>query len=377
MAIVKKVKRCQHCGAILQSNDKEENGYISENILKKYPDGLLLCDKCFNEEKNEQNLVTLSDDFKFVLNTIKKEKPLIVYVIDLFSFEGCFPSEITNSLSGLDILVVGNKIDLMPKSVDNENLKKYVEHRLRVANFEVKDVILTSTSKHFNIDLLNERINEFSNKRNVYFIGSQTSGKSSLMTDLLKIFKNPTNEPIVTCNFEGTNLRGFKIPLHNRKYMYEIPGFPLTNSMSGVLDKPISNYIVPKKSITNRKVSISNKIAVAFSGICFIQEFSEKKTILNCYLGEKIDIKYKRTTKPEDFFNNLLMNGSQFNTCYKFRDLSSFSVYDIDIDETGDRDIGILGLGWFSFKGDGQKFRIYVPKGVFVYTTRAKIKYVK
>lgn len=377
MTVVKKVKKCQHCGAILQSESKDLIGYISKDILKKYPDGLLLCDKCFEEETKSQNIVILDKDFTKVLEKIKKEKALVVYVIDLFSFEGGFPSKITESLSGLDILVVANKIDLMPKGADQDNIKKYVEHRLRVANLKVDDVILTSTNKHLNIDVLNDKINELVGNRNVYFIGSQTSGKSSLMTDLLKIFKNPTREPIVTCEFEGTNLRGFKIPLPNKKYMFEIPGFPLTNSMLGTIEKPISTFIVPKKSIVSRKFTISNKTSLAFGGLCFIEELSNTKTILNCYLSERIEIKYKRTTKPEIFFETLLLNGTQQNTSYKFRNLKDFSVYDIEIEEEGQRDIGILGLGWFSFIANKQKFRIYVPKGVFVYTTRAKIIYVK
>ena len=54
--------------------------------------------------------------------------------------------------------------------------------------------------------------------------------------------------------------------------------------------------------------------------------------------------------------------------------LNAFDAFDIQVDEVGPRDIGIEGLGWITFKGDNQIFRVYVPKGVSVYTTRAKIK---
>ena len=37
-------------------------------------------------------------------------------------------------------------------------------------------------------------------------------------------------------------------------------------------------------------------------------------------------------------------------------------------------DIAILGLGWISFKGNNQTFRVSVPKGVYIYTSRAKVK---
>ena len=54
--------------------------------------------------------------------------------------------------------------------------------------------------------------------------------------------------------------------------------------------------------------------------------------------------------------------------------LNEFDAFEITVDETGSRDIGIEGLGWINFLAGGQTWRIYVPKGVSVYTTRAKIK---
>ena len=55
MSILKKVKRCSRCGSILQTEDPTQSGYITPLILKKYPDGILLCDSCFNEVKQENN----------------------------------------------------------------------------------------------------------------------------------------------------------------------------------------------------------------------------------------------------------------------------------------------------------------------------------
>ena len=51
-----------------------------------------------------------------------------------------------------------------------------------------------------------------------------------------------------------------------------------------------------------------------------------------------------------------------------------FDMYDVTIQQDGDRDIGILGLGWISFKGNAQTFRVTVPKGVYIFTSRAKVK---
>ncbi|MBQ4255339.1 MAG: hypothetical protein II721_05015, partial [Bacilli bacterium] len=57
-----------------------------------------------------------------------------------------------------------------------------------------------------------------------------------------------------------------------------------------------------------------------------------------------------------------------------FVDATDFDAFDIAVEEKGQRDIGIEGLGWISFQGNGQTFTVMVPKGVSVYTSRAKIK---
>ena len=38
------------------------------------------------------------------------------------------------------------------------------------------------------------------------------------------------------------------------------------------------------------------------------------------------------------------------------------------------RDLGFAGLGWVSMKATNQKLRVYVPKGVSIYTSTPKIK---
>ncbi len=376
MSILKKVKRCSHCGAILQTENPEKEGYITSLILKKYPDGVLLCDKCFAEEKSEDNIVVLNEEFKSVLKTIKERNALVVYVIDIFSFEGGFPSEATSLLSDLDVIVVANKRDLMPKDCDDKELISYVNHRLRVSSLKVKETILTSINSDYHIDELRKLIRDNCKGRDVYFVGSSTSGKSALISEILKNFENKTNKFIVTYTFPNTSLRGFQIPISEKTYIYEVPGFPIDNSLLGVLEKPIVNYIVPKKAVEDRKFNLSDKVSLAIGGLALIQQLTEEKTTMHCYISPKISVKAKRGDALK-FFESILKNGDQTNTSFKFRSLNDFDVYDFEITETGERDIGILGLGWVQFKGNNQKFRVFVPKGVYVYTTRAKLKNVK
>lgn len=374
MAELRKVQRCYHCGVVLQTEDAKKEGYIRKEILNAYPEGLLLCDNCYNTQRfnSVPKEANFDEQYLSILQEIKDKKPLVVYVIDLFSFEGSFISKITEMLSDTDVLVVANKRDLLPKEAKDEKIKEYVAHRLRVSKLQVRDVILTSTNPGYNIDLLVDKILELRHGRDVYVVGPSLSGKSALITEVLKIYDNPTSSLITTCNFEGTELRGFKIPLDRKTYIYETPGTSNDNSILSKVEKPVQNLIIPKKTIVERKFRIGKEQILLFGGLAGIKLESDKKCNIKVYVSNKVQLVLTRY-KGDKAFNELLSKKKLNPISQNFKSAADFDVYDFQITEEGDRDIGILGLGWINFKGENQVFRISVPKGVFVYTTRAKI----
>ncbi len=378
MAELNRVARCYKCGAILQTANPKEVGYISPEIVSKYPEGLLLCNDCFtNERFNIQPTEAhYEESYQSILETVKQSKALVCYVIDLLSFEGSFITKLNEMIEGLDVLVVANKRDLLPDNIDDNALLQYVEHRLRVAKLKVKDVVLTSSHANYNIDLMYQKIVELANNRDVYFIGASISGKSSLISDLLKRYTNTTSRPVTVCTFKNTDLRGYKIPLTNKTSIYELPGTDITNSMLSKVERAVQNQIMPKKAIKPRKFTMHINKTIAFGGLAAIQLLSKEKTDVTCYASDSIEIKLKSI--PGDKLIETTIHKGNIKPCSsRFTSFSQYDCYDFQITEEGSRDIGILGLGWINFTGKNQTFRIFVPKGVYVYTTRAKVIYVK
>ncbi|HPV69873.1 MAG TPA: hypothetical protein PK030_02355, partial [Bacilli bacterium] len=91
------------------------------------------------------------------------------------------------------------------------------------------------------------------------------------------------------------------------------------------------------------------------------------------------DVNIKKIVLPDanKQFLRTLSKDLLHPTSKNLQSLKDFDIYDIVVDEEGSRDIGINGLGWFSFIGANQTFRLYLPKGVSFYTTRSKIQDVK
>ena len=378
MAELNKVARCYRCGAILQTDDENKEGYISPEIVSKYPEGLLLCNDCFKNERfnTEPKEPHFEESYQTILEQIKESKPLIAYVVDLFSFEGSFITKLNEMIKGLDVLVIANKRDLLPKDIDDEALLEYVAHRLRVAKLEVRDVVLTSSSTNYNIDLMYQKIVELSNNRDVYFIGASISGKSTLITELLKRYQNNTRKLITVANFKNTDLRGYKIPLTDKTSIYELPGTDIHNSLLSKVERVVQNQITPRKEVKARKFNLHCNNSVAIGGLCVVELLSKTKTDISIYASSGVEVKMKRIT-GEKYLQSILKKKNIKPCSSRHTLFNEFDAYDFQITEEGSRDIGILGLGWFNFKGNDQTFRIFVPKGVYVYTTRAKVNYAK
>ena len=378
MAELNKLQRCYHCGALLQTEDPSKEGYISPDIIEKYPEGLLLCNNCYKTEKfsNNPQEATFDEDYTTILKEICAKKALVVYVVDLFSFEGSFINKIIELLDGVDVLVVANKRDLLPPDVDDDELKEYVAHRLRVAKFKVVDTVITSTSNGYNLNEMFNLITKYSNERDVYFVGASTSGKSALISEFLKQYLNNTSKMIVTYTFDNTHLRGIRIPITNKTYIYETPGTSIDNSILSKVERPVVNAITPKKAVEAKKMSLTKDTCLLFGSLACIELLSKEKTQTYVYTSNKVEVKAHKSIVGDNskYIANVFSKGSLKPASEKIKSIKDFDVYEFQITEKGGRDIGILGLGWINFNGNKQSFRVYVPKGVYVYTTRSKIK---
>jgi len=380
MSQLNNVKRCNSCGAVLQSDDAKKDGYISNAALNNLRDDeIAFCDKCYQSKSYNSAIkeATLENDMLTILKDAKKRQALIVYVIDLCSFEASFIKEVSNVLDGLPVLVVANKRDLMPLEANDEDLKAYVEHELRVAKLNAKEVLLVSQAKNYNVEQLLESIKELRGNKDVYIIGATGVGKSALLSSILSIYKNPSRNMIITECYPNTNVKVIRIPLDNKSFIYDTPGLGNDNSVQAKIERNALRLLLITSPIKRRNITIAKNQTILLGGLVRIDLLNDKKTALRIYISDKINIKKYSSSIINKQFNKILEKGSLHPTSTNYVRLEQFDAFDILVEEKGPRDIGIQGLGWFSFEGNDQQFRIYVPKGVSIYTSRAKIKNVK
>ena len=121
-------------------------------------------------------------------------------------------------------------------------------------------------------------------------------------------------------------------------------------------------------------LSFIEKDAVAIGGLAIFELLKGERTAVKFYGAEGLTLKKKQAEKLSPIFFKGLEKGDLKPAGINLKDRSDFDAFDIVVEEKGPRDIGIEGLGWFAFEGKSQTFRVIVPKGVSIYTSRAKIK---
>lgn len=380
MSEIKRRLRCYKCGTILQDVDTSKPGYISSFFYNSHESDILLCNSCFQKVRfNEQPKVAdLHKDYYEILNDAKATDSLIILVLDIFSFEGNISDKFKNLLKGCNVVAIANKRDLLDSNIEDKILIDYVSHRLRAYNIPVNDVLLTSHNSLENFDNLVSKLNGYRKRHDIYLIGFPNSGKTTLANIFLKNYKNKTHRMIQTMTYPNTDLRVVQIPLDRTSVIYDVPGFLTTNCLPELLEKSVAEKIKPKKAVLGKPILLNRGTSFTFGGLARVDLLEGSKTGVKVYCGESVEIKtYGKLVDIDNTFYKDIKKEYLKPISKKLDSYEKFDIYDITVSEEGSRDIGILGLGWFSFIGNKQTFRITLPKGIFLYTTRSKINYVK
>ena len=377
MATISQIRKCYSCGATLQCEDPSKPGYVKKETLENASQNFLFCDSCFEAERYHStvNEPTISDDFLTLLEEAKKKNALIVYVINLFSFEASFSSKVFQLIEGTNLMVVANKFDLMPKNVTKENMVEYVRHRFHASGLVVdpEKIYVTSAFNEASAREIISRIYQLKNGKDVYIIGSKASGKSTLISSFLRVYSNLSKGTISTHEYKDTQLRVMEIPINKSSSMYDCPGLEINNSILYDMDRLTLKQIYLTKPVEARSISISEGQALYIGGLSFIELVSGRKTKLSCYFHNQIGLKKVDANKAEEKFVKLVSKKLLKPSYSKIKNIKDMDVFEIKITESNRRDIGIQGLGWISFESNKQVFRIYVPKGVSIYSSRTKV----
>jgi len=352
---------CIGCGVAIQTENKDELGYAPPSSLEKEE---VICQRCFRlKHYNEVQDVSLTDDdFLKILNEIGKSDSLIVKIVDIFDFNGSWLPGLHRFTGKNKVLLIGNKVDLLPKSVKQQKVINWMKKEAKDLGLRPEDVYLVSAERGKNIKEVLEAIEYHRHGKNVYVVGCTNVGKSTFINRILKEVSGEENV-ITTSHFPGTTLDIIEIPLSDSKYLVDTPGIINHHQMAHFVDKKDLKVITPKKEIKSRIFQLNDKQTLFFGGLARFDFVKGERSSFVCYFSNEITIHRTKLENADELYKK---HAGELLTPPNREHLDDFPElvrHDFSIKEPK-TDIVFSGLGWITVNEPNIQVSVYVPKGV-------------
>ncbi|UQS85274.1 ribosome biogenesis GTPase YqeH [Apilactobacillus apisilvae] len=365
--------RCIGCGSEIQTDDKNALGYTPSSALEKAKDtGEIYCQRCFRlRHYNEISPVSLTDDdFLALLNQIREANALIVYLVDIFDFNGSLIPGLHRFVGDNPVMLVGNKADLLPKSLKNSKLKDWIRQRSNEAGIRPIDVELVSAKTNESVDSLLENIDKYRKNRDVYVVGVTNVGKSTLINQIIRQ-NTGIKELITTSRFPGTTLDKISIDLEDGHKLIDTPGIIHQEQMAHYLNGKDLKIVEPQKQIKPKVYQLNPEQTLFFGGVArFDYVNGDKKHGFTVYVENDLFIHRTKLINADNFyekhFGEMLTPPSEDS----IKEFPELVRYEFKTDQKSD--LVIEGLGWITVPS-GVVVAGWAPKGVSVLLRRAMI----
>ena len=378
MASAKRVIRCQSCGAILQAETKNKPGFISRAIVENGVPKIPYCNSCYEKmlSLNSSSLQHETDkDILKILKDAVATDSLIVWMVDLFTFNGTLNPDVVKKVKKLNVVVIGSKRDLMPSLATDEMLVRYLDERFADVGINPIAIDLIGNEETIDIKEKLKQFGEYRKGRDVYLLGELNSGKTTFINKFLKDYKNNTRWQVKSELYPGTNSNVLEIPLTNSSFFYELPDLSNNTSVFSRVEPSVQKIITPKKEVTMTRRFIGDGSAIVVGNLACMYVIKGHHTSIRVFTGEKVEIKVVDNDKVDDFLNMNLKKKVLKPVSERYTSFRDYDMFEYDLENDDLRhDISIEGLCWFSMRGKGQTIRVLLPKGVAVKESLSKIR---
>ncbi|KRL38615.1 ribosome biogenesis GTPase YqeH [Liquorilactobacillus uvarum] len=363
---------CIGCGALIQSSNPEGVGYVPASaVQKRDEDEDLYCRRCFRlRHYNEVSDVALTDDdFLKILTQIGETDSLIVNVVDIFDFSGSIIPGLQRFVGDNPILIVGNKEDLLPKSLKRSKLRDWIRQNANMQGLRPIDVALVSAKKNHMIDSLLRLIDKHRNGRDVYVVGVTNVGKSTLINQVIKQ-KTGIDELITTSRFPGTTLDKIEIPLDDEHSLIDTPGVIHQQQMAHFLSGKELNIAVPQKEIKPKVYQLGSGQTLFLGALARFDYLGGEKKGVVVYVDNNLMIHRTKTSNADTFYEKHAGELLQPPIAENIEKLPKLVRFEFKA--TQKSDLVFSGLGWITVNAD-TIIAGWAPQGVAVTLRRAMI----
>lgn len=364
------LRKCSGCGVHLQTENVTAPGYIPIKAWERTP---VVCQRCFRIiHYNEAMSVTVDqDEFLRMLSNISHQKGLIIHIVDLFDFDGSIISGLQRFVGNNPVLLVVNKIDLLPKGTNWNRITNWIQQRVKEYGIRIVDIALVSAKRNLGFDRLLWQIGKWRQNDDVYVVGATNVGKSMLINRFIRDYSQLQSE-LTTSRYPGTTLDAIHIPLEDGKHMVDTPGIVYKSRLTELVATEDLAVLLPAKPIRPVGYELNEGQTLFFGAWARFDFVKGKRQSFTCYLSNELPIHRTKLERADELYRQHCGTLLSPPTLINIHKLPSWGRHSFRIKGEKKTDIFIAGLGWISCNGLTDAWvDIHAPKGVKVIIRQA------
>ncbi|CAD7696687.1 unnamed protein product [Ostreobium quekettii] len=326
----------------------------------------------------------------------KGRRAIVLCVVDLVDFDGSLPREAIRSLlpvgadeapMGFRLILVASKVDLLPKVASSRRLQDWVRMRARQGGFPpLASVHLVSSTQQSGVrPLLLDVVRSAGVRGDVWVVGAQNSGKSSLINALRKASRARDRRSLTTAALPGTTLGLVEVkglPLPEKCRVYDTPGVCHRHQLSAKLPFEEVRMLLPRRRLRPRTYRVGTGHTLLVGGVARLDVLACPSSTLyitlwasdevTCHMGKTESAEERRAAHGGDRLRPPIGGEGEGEAAREVRLEPCVVELEGSSWKASSEDVHIAGLGWIGVGLVGTaKFRVWAPPGVAVTTRRA------
>lgn len=369
--------KCLGCGVKVQSTDPNLPGYVSEIHIIENGDNVY-CKRCFDVIHYNRRYTVPPENKAFIakMKSLQKNnsKDVILLMVDVLDIYGGFIDGLNELIGNLPVIVLINKIDLMPKSIKLKHLELTTREIGKSLGLNIISVYPISAKSKKNIETVVNKIDKLRYSRysrktnfdNCYVVGCASVGKSTLINSLREMCFGENLYPITTSDQFQTTLDLIKIELGNKFFIYDTPGIINQKSFNAYLNYDSVKILTPKTYLKVRTYQLKNNQTIYLGGLVRT-DFTEGENIsVSCFVSNQLYVHRTKTEQADHLYETqtfkMLVPPLEQDELDK---LGNLKTYELDCFENNKfYDIIIPGVGFLHVKGDNLKIKLTLSEKV-------------
>jgi ribosome biogenesis GTPase YqeH len=357
--------KCAGCGIALQHERQDAPGYAPASAMGRE---LATCQRCFRiKNYNEASAVTVDqDEFLKLLGGIASTESLVVHIVDLFDFQGSLISGLQRFIGNNPVLLVVNKIDLLPRVTNWNRLRNWVQKQARENGLKAADVVLCSARRNIGFDRVVDAVGRLRGKRDVYVVGATNVGKSTLINRLISDYSDLKRELTVS-RYPGTTLDAVHIPLEDGKSIIDTPGIVYPSRLTEMIPRRDLAAVLPDKPLKPLTYQLNPQQTLFFGALVrfdFVEGAHQSFTV---YISSGIPVHRTKLERADSLYEEHKGTLLAPPDAEELESIPPWTRHRLRIAPGQPQDIFVSGLGWIQANGtSGAVVDIHAPRGIKV-----------